>query len=277
MKKSRLFLIICLSLLLLTSCTKDNILQYNGVKETMVTSKEDIPDAFIPQDVKIVSAGDSLTQGVGDSTGKGGYIPYLKGLLENDRGIGEVTFENFGVKGNKTDQLLTKIQTDEVHQSITSADMVILTIGGNDIMKVVREHLSDLQLEDFSEQMKQYESNLYQVLKTIREYNSEALIVLVGVYNPFTKWFSNIDEMNQVVTEWNATGENILTLFDQTYFVRIDDIFLTGKENLFYKDYFHPNDKGYQLIADNIYNELEKEAMKVLLTKRTAEEVDRGE
>ncbi|WP_445491164.1 SGNH/GDSL hydrolase family protein [Niallia sp. 03133] len=277
MKKSTNFLIICLSLLLLTACTKETSLQYNGVKETMVASKKEIPESFFPKDVNIVSAGDSLTQGVGDSTGKGGYVPYLKGLLEKDRGIGKVTIENYGVKGNKTDQLLKKIQTDEVKKSIASADMVILTIGGNDIMKVVREHLSDLQLEDFSNQMKLYEANLHQVLKTIREDNPNAVIVLVGVYNPFTKWLSNIDELNQVVTEWNTTGENILTLFDQTYFVKIDDIFLNENENLLYKDYFHPNDKGYSLIADRIYNELEKEAMDVVLAKMTAEEQGRGE
>ncbi|MGP7815965.1 SGNH/GDSL hydrolase family protein [Niallia sp. 01092] len=277
MKKSSLFLIICLSLLLATSCSKDAVLQYNGVKETMVVNKENIPETFFPQDVKIVSAGDSLTQGVGDSTGKGGYIPYLTRLLEQDRGIGEVTIENYGVKGNKTDQLLKKIKTKEVNQSIAAADMVILTIGGNDMMKVIRDHLSDLQLDDFSQQKKLYESNLHEVLKTIRTYNPNALIVLVGVYNPFTKWFSNIDELNQVVAEWNTTGENILTLFDQTYFVRIDDIFSNDKENLLFKDYFHPNDKGYQLIADKIYKKLKEQAISVILTKRTTEEEGRGE
>ncbi|GKU80882.1 SGNH/GDSL hydrolase family protein [Niallia sp. NCCP-28] len=267
MKKPFTFLSICIALFLLTSCTQTTGLQYNSIKETTVSAKEKLPETFRFYDMHIVSAGDSLTQGVGDSTNRGGYIPYLKDMLESEKGIGKATFENYGVRGNKTDQLLKKLQTDKVKKSIAKSDLVILTIGGNDIMKVVRENLSDLKLQDFKKQMKLYETNLHRILTLIRKENPDAMIVLVGVYNPFTKWFSNIDEMNDVVTEWNATGENILTLFDNTYFVKIDDLFLSAKMNLLYKDYFHPNDKGYELIAEKIYGKMEKDALPAFLAK----------
>lgn len=162
-------------------------------------------------------------------------------------------------------------------QSISDADMVILTIGGNDIMKVVRDHISNLQLDDFTPQMKTFETNLYNVLREIRKDNQQAAIVLVGVYNPFTKWFADVDEMNDIVTEWNRTGENILTLYDNTYFVPIEQIFSDTTENLLYTDYFHPNDKGYQLIADEIYTKVKDTAIgEILATKRMNRE-NRGE
>lgn len=266
-----------ITLLLLSSCGNNTSFQKNNEKETVLTMKQEVPESFVSEELNVVAAGDSLTQGVGDSTGTGGYVPYLQKLFQQEQGIGTVTINNYGVKGNRTDQLLKKIKSAEVKQSISDADMVILTIGGNDIMKVVRDHISNLQLDDFTPQMKTFETNLYNVLREIRKDNQQAAIVLVGVYNPFTKWFADVDEMNDIVTEWNRTGENILTLYDNTYFVPIEQIFTDTTENLLYTDYFHPNDKGYKLIADEIYTKVKENAIgEILETKRMNRE-DRGE
>ncbi|RVT65493.1 SGNH/GDSL hydrolase family protein [Niallia taxi] len=266
-----------ITLLLLSSCGNNTSFQKNNGKETVLAMKQEVPESFVSEELNVVAAGDSLTQGVGDSTGTGGYVPYLQKLFQQEQGIGTVTINNYGVKGNRTDQLLKKIKSAEVKQSISDADMVILTIGGNDIMKVVRDHISNLQLDDFTPQMKTFETNLYNVLREIRKDNQQAAIVLVGVYNPFTKWFADVDEMNDIVTEWNRTGENILTLYDNTYFVPIEQIFSDTTENLLYTDYFHPNDKGYKLIADEIYTKVKENAIgEILATKRMNRE-DRGE
>ncbi|MEM5011677.1 SGNH/GDSL hydrolase family protein [Niallia taxi] len=266
-----------ITLLLLSSCGNNTSFQKNNGKETVLAMKQEVPESFVSEELNVVAAGDSLTQGVGDSTGTGGYVPYLQKLFQQEQGIGTVTIDNYGVKGNRTDQLLKKIKSAEVKQSISDADMVILTIGGNDIMKVVRDHISNLQLDDFTPQMKTFETNLYNVLREIRKDNQQAAIVLVGVYNPFTKWFADVDEMNDIVTEWNRTGENILTLYDNTYFVPIEQIFTDTTENLLYTDYFHPNDKGYKLIADEIYTKVKENAIgEILATKRMNRE-DRGE
>lgn len=266
-----------ITLLLLSSCGNNTSFQKNNGKETVLAMKQEVPESFVSEELNVVAAGDSLTQGVGDSTGTGGYVPYLQKLFQQEQGIGTVTIDNYGVKGNRTDQLLKKIKSAEVKQSISDADMVILTIGGNDIMKVVRDHISNLQLDDFTPQMKTFETNLYNVLREIRKDNQQAAIVLVGVYNPFTKWFADVDEMNDIVTEWNRTGENILTLYDNTYFVPIEQIFTDTTENLLYTDYFHPNDKGYKLIADEIYTKVKENAIgEILATKRMNRE-NRGE
>lgn len=266
-----------ITLLLLSSCGNNTSFQKNNGKETVLAMKQEVPESFVSEELNVVAAGDSLTQGVGDSTGTGGYVPYLQKLFQQEQGIGTVTINNYGVKGNRTDQLLKKIKSAEVKQSISDADMVILTIGGNDIMKVVRDHISNLQLDDFTPQMKTFETNLYNVLREIRKDNQQAAIVLVGVYNPFTKWFADVDEMNDIVTEWNRTGENILTLYDNTYFVAIEQIFSDSTENLLYTDYFHPNDKGYKLIADEIYTKVKETAIgEILATKRMNRE-NRGE
>lgn len=155
MKKTFTFLVLLFSLLMLVSCSNPTL--YNKEKEVIVTDKKDIPVSFLPQELSIVSVGDSLTQGVGDSTGKGGYVPYLQDLLEETKGVNKADFVNYGVRGNRSDQLLKRIKTEEVSKSIQKADGVIITIGGNDIMKVVRNNFTNLQVDSFNEQLGEYE------------------------------------------------------------------------------------------------------------------------
>lgn len=214
---------------------------------------EHLPVNFIPKEMTIVSVGDSLTEGVGDSTKRGGYVPYLKEMLEMDKGISAATFYNFGVKGNRSDQLLNKLGTKKVKKAVNEADIVIVTIGGNDVMKVVRENFSNLNLKAFEKQNTIYKRNLAEVIQRIRQENENCSIVLVGLYNPFTTWFANVHELNEIINDWNQSSEKILAEYSDAYFVKVDDIFQRGGVALLYTDYFHPNDKGYELMAERVH------------------------
>ncbi|MBU8878940.1 SGNH/GDSL hydrolase family protein [Bacillus sp. FJAT-29790] len=259
--------IIFLCLIVLTSCNLkpySNIEKFNQHKETALMVKDPIPENFFPREITVVSAGDSLTQGVGDSTEQGGYLPYLEAMLEQDRGIRDAYFYNFGVKGNRSDQLLRKLESTRVKKAIKEADIVILTIGGNDVMKVVRENFAGLKLKAFKQQKKIYEQNLKAALTLIREENPDIMVVLVGLYNPFIKWFANISEIGEIINDWNMKSKDILAQYPETYFVEIDDLFQGNEENLLFTDYFHPNDRGYELIAGRVYETLQTEALNKL-------------
>jgi len=215
-------------------------------KQTNLTEK------LLPKDLHMVAVGDSLTQGVGDSTNRGGYIPYLKDIMETKKEIGTVTFDNFGVRGDRTDQLLKKLKQPKVISEIKNCDIVMITIGGNDVMKVFRDNFTDLKVDKFQSSIKGYQVRLNEVLKTIREYKPDAGIVLIGIYNPFSKWFSDIKELDQIVENWNEASKKTLMQYDNTQFVPVSDIFENQNQDIFYSDDFHPNDKGYKLIAERV-------------------------
>ncbi|WP_338447924.1 SGNH/GDSL hydrolase family protein [Niallia oryzisoli] len=226
------------------------------------------PAVVQPQNVKIVALGDSLTEGVGDITEKGGYLPYLQSLLEEKRNIKEVDFENFGIKGYRSDQLVKKVENKDVLAAIKGADMVIMTIGGNDMMKVVRENITSLKKGDFTAQRDLFKENLSAILEVIKSENPDIHIVLVGLYNPFHKWFPDIEEMNEVVSDWNVTSQEILAQYPDTYYVEIMSLFENDEEELLYTDYFHPNNRGYELIAGKVYEELEKDAIEEVIEQK---------
>lgn len=242
-------------------------MEYHQGKQAAAVMYEQVPADFVPRKLTVISAGDSLTEGVGDSTKNGGYLPYLRELLEEDKGIKEVDFYNFGVKGNRTTQLLKRLQSDEMKEELPNADLLILTIGGNDIMKIVKDNFSNLQLSIFDKEREEYVNNLYQIMNSIIRINPDVSIVLVGVYNPFSQWFSDVKELNQIVSDWNVASQRVVANYSNAYFVAIEDLFVNPTEELLYKDNFHPNDRGYELIAERLNETLEQRTLPDLVQK----------
>ncbi|MFF2450447.1 SGNH/GDSL hydrolase family protein [Neobacillus sp. NPDC058068] len=253
----RFFTLLILSALFLSSCSQSDQLALHQEKKAATQVFKPIPADFVPRNFTVLSTGDSLTQGVGDSTNQGGYLPYLKTLLEKEKGIQQVDFFNYGITGNRTTQLLKRLKTPEMKADLQKADMVIITIGGNDIMKVVKENFTNLQLPVFTKEKETFRQHLIQIFEAIVQENPHASIVLVGLYNPFSKWFSDIKEMDEIVSDWNKAGQSVVANYPNAYFVPIEDLFLNTDENLLFTDNFHPNDKGYELIAERLNETLE--------------------
>ncbi|SDL90972.1 Lysophospholipase L1 [Bacillus sp. OK048] len=263
----KFFTLFMLSTFFLSSCSQSNRWELHKERTVSAVVYEEIPVDFVPQEIKIISAGDSLTEGVGDSTKTGGYLPYLRTLLEEEKGIKEVDFYNYGVNGNRTTQLLKRLQQEEITDTLATADLVILTIGGNDIMKVVKDNISNLQLSVFEKEREVYIHNLYQIMNTIIRVNPDAYIVLVGVYNPFSQWFSDIKELDQIVADWNIASQSVVSNYSNAYYVGIEDLFRNPKESLLHTDNFHPNNKGYELIAERLNETLEERTLPDLVKK----------
>ena len=154
-------LFICL--VWISGCSKGTISEQPSVQQKNVvelSEKETIPASFFPDPVQIVSIGDSLTQGVGDSRDNGGYLPYLQRNLEKEPTITSVEMINHGVRGNRTDQLLKRLEKASVQEDIEQADSIVVTIGGNDIMRVFKQNFSNLELYQFDSAKIGYEKRL---------------------------------------------------------------------------------------------------------------------
>ncbi len=264
MRKTFLLLLVCSQFLGGCTLFQQEHARMNPTKVMDISKKKAVPTDYIPQDINVVLVGDSLTEGVGDRTKKGGYMPYLKDLLGREKGINEAKFLNFGVRGNTTTQLLDRLKSTEVNNAIMQADLVMITIGGNDMMKTVSENISNLKIEDFEKDKNLYKKHLSQIFSQIRTNNSTGSIVLVGLYNPFSTSLSDIKEINRVVDDWNETSQNTISQYDLTYFVDISDLFNGKVDDLLYTDHFHPNNKGYKLIAQRLYRKLDRDVLKEL-------------
>jgi lysophospholipase L1-like esterase len=251
--KSKITCLLLLILLVVSSCSNNIVVSSHHVQEAstfQITEKEDIPASFFPDPIEIVSIGDSLTQGVGDSTDSGGYLPYLKSKLEKEPTITAVHMVNQGVLGNRTDQLLKRLDEDKIIKDLSKADSVVITIGGN--------NFTNLKMNQFDEARIAYEKRLNKILHKVRSYNEFAQIYVVGVYNPFSQWQAVSQEFDLIMRQWNRSSKETVETYENSYFIEIGDLFENTAENLlFTEDYFHPNDRGYELIAERIYTHMD--------------------
>ncbi|KFZ42900.1 GDSL family lipase [Anoxybacillus flavithermus] len=218
---------------------------------TMMKEKEQVQ--IKSRDLHVVALGDSLTEGVGD--GEGGYVTLVKQYLEQREDINEVFVQNLGKRGLRSEQLTDVIMNNE--SVIRKADLILITIGGNDIMKVVRSHFLSLTYELFVKEQQAFASRLDEQLQLLRHMNQDTDIVLIGLYNPFSSAFPNIPEMDEIIHMWNEGSEEVISRYDRTLFVPIADLF-EGRDDVLYDDQFHPNKIGYEQMAKRIYEYLQR-------------------
>lgn len=250
-----------ISFVILTGCLQQqsSTLTTNSIS---LDTKGQPPSSFIPKTIKVVAIGDSLTEGIGDESNQGGYIGMLKEELEEENGIKEVELTNFGVKGHKTSNLQKKLKEQKVISSLKEADFVIMTIGGNDLMKVVRANLFSLDYEPFRLEQKNFEKNLKDIFTTIRKHNAKAEIVYIGLYNPFKHMLPELTEIDEIIFEWNMSTQQMLQKDKHSIYVSVEDIFISeSEEMLLSEDQFHPNSKGYSLIADRVLEKMKSESL----------------
>lgn len=234
--------------------------------DTELTKKDFLAQEATP--FNYVAIGDSLTEGVGDTTNQGGFVPLLTQSLTDTYDY-QVTDSNYGVSGNTSKQILQRMQEKiDIQKSLAKADMMTLTVGGNDVMAVIRKNLTSLSVSSFTKPAKSYQKRLRQIIELARADNEDLPIFILGIYNPFYLNFPDMTEMQEIVDNWNDATESVTEEYDNVYFVPINDELYKGingeegivstsgdqttviNDALFSGDHFHPNNIGYQIMSD---------------------------
>ncbi len=121
-----------------------------------------------------------------------------------------VETENYGVNGERSDQILKRVKTkEEIRNNIKTADFITLTVGGNDLMKVIQNNLFRLTVNSFKKPLKNYQENVTELLEEFRSLNKTAPIYILGIYNPFYLNFPEITDMQTIVNNWNKGTETV--------------------------------------------------------------------
>ena len=224
--------------------------------------------------VTYVAIGDSLTKGVGDSTNQGGFVPLLAQSLTNESGL-EFKAINYGVSGNTSGQILSRIrEKKEIRKDLKQAQLLTITVGGNDLRKAILEDTSNLDLDRFEKASKTYEKNLKQIIELARKDNPDLPVYVVGIYNPLYLNFPDLTELQTLVDQWNQRTEETLSAYQGVYFVPINDLLYKGidgksgvteselgketvtNDALYDEDSFHPNNTGYEIMKEAVLEKI---------------------
>ncbi|MGG1575675.1 SGNH/GDSL hydrolase family protein [Fictibacillus sp. NRS-1165] len=217
--------------------------------DTVKPDRDQTPS--IPSDEKskklhIAALGDSLTRGTGDPDGKG-YIGYLKQELAK-KTKKEIELSNSAIKGQTSKQLLDQVSQQQIKRQIKGADIILLTIGGNDLFRG-GQALQQLNSQAINQTEEAYLNNLKELYKEIRSLNKTGTIYHVGLYNPFSD-MEDSKKTSSIVRKWNYDSANAAAAFPNIIYVPTFDLFELHVNEYLFSDHFHPNKEGYQLIGE---------------------------
>lgn len=142
-----------------------------------------------------------------------------------------------------------------------------------------------------------YRQNITQLIDDVREVNPHAQIYLFGIYNPVYVYFTNATMISSAVDQWNQVNRQVAESQPQTHFVNVNGTLSHGqyrsagaqaklkaenKQNnqdfvdpgrvekllktqnnkeknayLSTEDHFHPNKKGYNVMASKLSSEIQ--------------------
>ena len=139
------------------------------------------PVAFAEQPLKYVVIGDSIAAGSGVLNSENAC--YGK-IVADTNGY---DYMNYGVPGDRSQDLLEIIKRTDVLTSLADADIISISIGGNDFLQQDLPKLIALaavgdyhHLENIERDLTE---NLGEIVGLIRENNPDALIMLQSLYN----------------------------------------------------------------------------------------------
>ena len=166
---------------------------------------------------RIIAFGDSLTYGTGASNGKD-YPSQLSEMISRP-------VINAGVPGDTTASALKRLEKDVLAYS---PDIVLITLGGNDLKNGVR---ADAAFD-----------NLKMIVNLI--HNQGARVIIGGLSIPFRD---------------RGFGKGFKKLADETGAVLIPNILegIMGNRKLM-SDPIHPNDAGYTILAERFHEALKR-------------------
>lgn len=203
------------------------------------------------QTIRIVGLGDSLAHGFGDSTGQG----FVGDVSQAYRRRGDrVITTNLGINGLTSAGLVRELQQPSVQQAVPAASVIIVSIGGNDLNNAA--NLPNIRFRKIATAEASFETNLKRILVTLRGLNRSAPLVLIGLYNPYSNVTSQVRATDAIVQNWDLHEDIIADAFPHVVVVQTYDLFQLHPGQFLYLDHFHPNNIGYERIAERILQDL---------------------
>jgi len=218
----------------------------DGTLQTNETPKSEVNTNL--EKLTLVGLGDSLTRGIGDESGEG-YFNKTKNKLAAELNL-EMAITNLAVSGATTTDLLQVLEQKGAQHSIESADIILLTIGANDLSPGMT-NISIEELASFQADPQEFIVAAKEILDQLIEINPEADIYWIGLYNPF-EYIEEFKDSSKFIISWNYALEQVVNDYPNAKVIPAYDLFIGKGTSYLSTDQYHPNSLGYQAIADRV-------------------------
>ncbi len=221
----------------------------NGDEDTERDFEEDSERMTEPSGdgLNFISLGDSLARGTGDDEGLGFSGRVVKSLQDSSHE--PITYNNFAVDGFQSPQLLELFENPDLMREIEQADIIFLSIGGNDLRRIQNLPREEQERAYASLEDRYFEA-LEETFRLLRNENPNAMVIFLGLYN--LDYSQDNQEETEFLLRWNAAANQWISLEENAVFLPTYDLFRFQLEDFLSFDNLHPNGEGYEAIAQRI-------------------------
>lgn len=207
---------------------------------------------------RYVVLGDSIAYGSGLSNPR--EAVYGKFVADTNG----YAYENYAVPGHTTGNLLRRMENEAVRDAIRAADIISISIGGNNfLLGNINGLLYDgIVKQDFTrldEITAGFSADLETIVSTIRALNPDAAILMQTLYNPQTGYVGEVyqqgaDRLNAAIRSYaqDNPGEILVVEVAQR---------LTDSDRDFAADRIHPSTAGNEKIAAAVLQTLSENGL----------------
>lgn len=193
--------------------------------------------------LRIVVLGDSVAHGAGDERGLG-----ISGALDHQlrsAGVRAEPVVNLGINGARTHHVRELLARADAQAAIARANIVVLSIGGNDLYGDAFAQLFSKTLPSMHQVL--VVRDVRGVVDELRALNPALQVDVLGIYNPFrgTAW------IDREVKRWDARLIAEFAAIPNVTVIRIEDL-MRQHGRLSSLDHFHPGAAGYAAIAERV-------------------------
>lgn len=161
-------------------------------------------------------------------------------------------YENYAVPGHTTQNLLGRMETPAVRDAIAAADIINISIGGNNFLLgnlngllydgIVKQDYT--RIEEIADG---FYADLGEILAKIRALNPNAAVLVQTIYNPQTGYVGEVylagaERMNARIRQFAADHPGEILIVDAA-------AYLTDSAADFAEDRIHPSAAGNEKIA----------------------------
>lgn len=215
-----------------------------------------------------VSLGDSLAAGQNPYGQLGyGYSDYVANYLKENNFL-EFYTKDFAKSGYRTTDLINGINDNKkilinnkqegIKTILRNSELVTISIGANDLLYKLEISNGEINIDNLNEVYSYIDEmikDLDELIQLIKKYCKKN-IILIGYYNPITS--SETSRKLEPIFEYlkekdKEIAEKYSLIYLDTY-----EIFKENPEYLPNPKDIHPSDKGYEVIATQIIDVIEK-------------------
>lgn len=207
----------------------------------------------------LVGLGDSLVKGFGMNNENDMFIGIVNNYLMDKFNEKNIILANKAVNGQDSTEFLNSIKNDvEIRNIIKKTNLIILSIGGNDYLKIFNYIYATNNINKFKEVGINLIDNLHDIFNEIFSLNKNVYIILIPLYNPHNT--INKTELLQIFENTKMDIVDKINNYSNKQIYILDDLndkFQNGDYLMENLDP-HPNKEGHNLIANECIKIIDK-------------------